>query len=828
MASKVISTILTLQDKMSGKIITVSEKVKDMSKEAQRASKQVANMANEFKSKAVEMSNTALKFASMGATIASGLALKTGLGESMNLEGYRVQIETATKDTKKAGEIMKWANKFANITPFETGEVVEGSAKLEAMGLSAQKYLPMIADMAGATNKSLDQANEAFIDAQAGELERLKEFGIKKIDIAKKANEMFKNQEIINNKGQIVDQEKFNQALMALMEQKFKGGAEKLAGTTKGLWSTIKGTVVSSLAEMTGMTAEGVIKQDSLLDRIKTKALEVANQLQKWQDDGSITALSNKISNGFSIMYNVISKFVNFVIDHNELIINFSIAIGSLMIAIKVANGLKIAFIGLQIAWAILNGTITLTPLGWITLAIAGVITVSIMLIRKWDTVIECLSKLKSKFIEFKNVAIDSTINKFNEFKEKMIEIYDGFITLKDKAIEWVITKFNDFTNVLVDNKGAIETTASILGVVFAPALIKTGIEAGIAGAKIIASFITSIITTGTEATISGTKLTVSFIASLITTGTEAVVNGAKLTASFIASLISAGTQAVISGAQITASFIVSLVQSASQAAITAATITGQLITSLVNYVVQGWQAAITIGAQTTAWVIQGAQIVIVTAAQVAQNIAVGAWNIICGIATGVTTAFGAALAFLTSPVGLVILAIGGLIAIGVLLYENWGTVKDVAYSVFGSIESFIGGICDSVGGFFKGMINGVINGLNSMIGALNNLNVDIPDWVPLLGGKKLGFSIPKIPAFALGTNHAGGGPSLVGEHGPEIINLKKGDTVTTANETRKILGSGDGYTFIINFNGITIGEEEWFEKAGEHIANKIKIELQR
>lgn len=59
-----------------------------------------------------------------------------------------------------------------------------------------------------------------------------------------------------------------------------------------------------------------------------------------------------------------------------------------------------------------------------------------------------------------------------------------------------------------------------------------------------------------------------------------------------------------------------------------------------------------------------------------AMSAAETAHSIAAGIAATATTAFGAAVAFLTSPVTLVIVAIGALIAIGVLLYKNWDTVK--------------------------------------------------------------------------------------------------------------------------------------------------------
>nr|UWG26631.1 MAG: minor tail protein [Bacteriophage sp.] len=67
------------------------------------------------------------------------------------------------------------------------------------------------------------------------------------------------------------------------------------------------------------------------------------------------------------------------------------------------------------------------------------------------------------------------------------------------------------------------------------------------------------------------------------------------------------------------------------------------------------------------------------TAATWAQTAALTAWNAICAVGTAVTSALGAAFAFLTSPIGLVCVAIAAIIAIGVLLYKNWDTVKEKA-----------------------------------------------------------------------------------------------------------------------------------------------------
>ena len=81
------------------------------------------------------------------------------------------------------------------------------------------------------------------------------------------------------------------------------------------------------------------------------------------------------------------------------------------------------------------------------------------------------------------------------------------------------------------------------------------------------------------------------------------------------------------------------------------------------------------------------------TAAWGLVNLAIEAWNIVAGVAAGVTTALGAAVAFLTSPIGLVILAIGAIIAIGVLVVKNWDSIKEAA----GKLGSWIGDKWDGI-----------------------------------------------------------------------------------------------------------------------------------
>lgn len=400
MASKTLNTILSLQDNTSKKLVGVSKNFKNLSKEAQKATLSAQKSLNNL-GKGIEktVTNAASKVAKIG-TVLGALGIGTGLSEAMDLEGYRTQLETATKSTQKAAEIMKFSIDLANKTPFEGGEMVEASSKLESMGLSAKSYLTNIVDMAAATNKPLDQATEAFIDAQTGELERLKEFGIKKADVQAKANEMFAGQETINNKGQITNQENFNKALLAIMEDRYTGGAEKLSKTTKGMWSTITGVTKNALAKIVGIQDDGTVKSGTLIDKIREKMQLLGDKLTKWQSDGTLDNIASKATQVFNTIYNVISKVFNFVVQHKDIIITIAGMAVAFTVVNKAIRGLSIATKGFQLVWALLNGTIALTPIGWIIIGITALVGAFVLAYQKSATFRNMINNLWIKIKE--------------------------------------------------------------------------------------------------------------------------------------------------------------------------------------------------------------------------------------------------------------------------------------------------------------------------------------------------------------------------------------------------------------------------------------------
>ena len=237
--------------------------------------------------------------AAVATTYVSAQALKSvsmsALESASSLEGYRSTLNVVMKDQKKAAQMMAWAVDFANKTPFETDSIVEATVRLQSYGIDAQKTMTQIGDMAGVMNKDLMQAVEAVADAQTGELERLKEFGITKAMIEAKGAELYKNQTIVNNKGQIVDQKKFNDALFALMEERFKGGMEIQAKSYKGIMSTITGVWKTGLANMAGISGTGEIIEGSAFDAAKEGLSWVATKMQNMANAGTFEQIGRKI-----------------------------------------------------------------------------------------------------------------------------------------------------------------------------------------------------------------------------------------------------------------------------------------------------------------------------------------------------------------------------------------------------------------------------------------------------------------------------------------------------------------------------------------------------
>jgi phage tail tape-measure protein len=492
--------VLTLKDNLTQKIRNSIKETQNLKNNINTATGELKRFEGQSRQTGNSLTSLKTQIASLAAGYLSFQAAKgvfsTALSTASDLEGYRNTLNVVMKDQKKAAETMAWATNFANKTPFETDSVVEATVRLQAYGLEARKVLPAIGDMAGVMNKDIMQAVEAVADAQTGELERLKEFGITKAMIAKKAGEMYRNQEIINNKGQIVDQQKFNNALFALMEERFKGGMEIQSNTFKGLWSTVTGVFKTSLAQMMGVSATGEIKIGGLFDTIKNKIKVMADTLTKWSQDGTIDKISANITAGV----NALGNAFKWAKDNADWLIPAIGGVTSALVAMKVINTVnalmttwKTITQGQTIAQWALNAAMRANPLMLIVTGIGLVVTAGIYLWRNWDTIKEkaeeLWQKIKEIWTNIKNLLknpIKGFVNLFqkNHVDNKKTKVdgshysglkrvpYDGYIArlhkgervlTKQEAKEYNSTNNSKVINLTVNINGASKSTNEII-----------------------------------------------------------------------------------------------------------------------------------------------------------------------------------------------------------------------------------------------------------------------------------------------------------------------------------------------------------------------------
>ena len=94
----------------------------------------------------------------------------------------------------------------------------------------------------------------------------------------------------------------------------------------------------------------------------------------------------------------------------------------------------------------------------------------------------------------------------------------------------------------------------------------------------------------------------------------------------------------------------------------------------------------------------------------------------------------------------------------------NWSSAWEGVKSIFSNAFSALVELCKIPINAVIGVINGAINGINSILGSVTT----IPEWVPVVGGKGFSMQLPIIPMLAKGGFTDG--VSIAGEAGTEAV----------------------------------------------------------
>jgi hypothetical protein len=238
-----------------------------------------------------------------------------------------------------------------------------------------------------------------------------------------------------------------------------------------------------------------------------------------------------------------------------------------------------------------------------------------------------------------------------------IVQVIRGVVS----AFGWLREGMTVVSNLFVNHWGTISSVtkwaAIVLGTVFGPALIQTGIQATIAGARIISNFVMGLQLAGSISL----ARTINQIQTIVSTSWSNLINGIN------------GTWQALRTAAITT----------------------------LQYAAAGWRAVAALSAQGVQWVVLQARAVASNAALLIQRGIMLAGAAATWIATAATTAFGIAMTIATGPIGLICLAIAALIGIGILVWKNWDNIKtfllgcwnglkQAAVAAFNGITSFL------------------------------------------------------------------------------------------------------------------------------------------
>lgn len=202
----------------------------------------------------------------------------------------------------------------------------------------------------------------------------------------------------------------------------------------------------------------------------------------------------------------------------------------------------------------------------------------------------------------------------------------------------------------------------------------------------------------------------------------------------------------------------------------------------------------------------------------------------ISGIWTKINTAVTTAIAAISSRFPALGAVLSGLWK---SVQDVWGNIKAIFSNIIGFIDnvfsgnwsaawgnvvSIFGNVFGELANIAKAPINAVISVINMVLSKINEMKISIPDWVPVVGGKTLGFNIPQIPMLATGGIATAPTLAMVGEGGePEaVLPLSKLAQLLDDWEKKPKPGSAGGesivFSPVFNFYGGTPSREEAIE----------------
>lgn len=371
--------------------------------------------------------------------------IKSIVQKGVELEQANVKFEVLLGSAERAKSLLGELNQYANFTPYDNASIQKGAETMLGFGIAQEKIMPsmkMLGDVAMGNKEKLSGLSLVYSQIMAtGRLMGQ--------DLLQLINQGFNPLQIISEQtgiGMGKLKEKMEQGAISaeMVEEAFRlatseGGryyqmADKMAKTAGGKWSTMMGTLQSSIAII---------------------GKELATWLSPMLDIG--IAFAENILPFAKWIYNLI-EWVNqctpLLIALGSLLLAATVKLVALYGAIAVKTAVlgiyKLVMIGVNGVLAAFNFLLSANPIGIVILAIGALIAIAAVLWNKFDGlrggVMGVLEVLKGLGEMIKNIVI----NRFKELLSGIGGIGNALLALVNgdfsKAFDYAKGAMRDLT----------------------------------------------------------------------------------------------------------------------------------------------------------------------------------------------------------------------------------------------------------------------------------------------------------------------------------------------------------------------------------------------
>jgi len=118
---------------------------------------------------------------------------------------------------------------------------------------------------------------------------------------------------------------------------------------------------------------------------------------------------------------------------------------------------------------------------------------------------------------------------------------------------------------------------------------------------------------------------------------------------------------------------------------------------------------------------------------------------------------------------------------------KAWDGIKNIFKGTIDTMSAVIKTPLNMIIATFENLVNRIGSGINKLIRGFNSIKWDVPDWVPGIGGRSLGFNIKQIPTIKLPRLAQGG---WVAANNPQLAivgdNTREGEIVSPESKIRE------------------------------------------